>query len=153
MNDNPSTFNNPLKTRISKDNITEVWDVIRRKFVKLTPEEEVRQRFVSYLIHEKGFPKSLMGIEKSLKINGRLKRTDIVQYDHLGKPFLIVECKAPHIKITPNVFHQAAMYNLQLKVKYIILTNGIQFFCCKLNYNKNSFDFITDLPNYDQLEK
>jgi type I site-specific restriction endonuclease len=153
MNYNPLTPHNLLKTRISEDNITEVWDVIRRKYVKLTPEEEVRQRFVNFLIHEKGFPKNLMGIEKGLKINGRIKRTDIVQYDKHGKPFLIVECKAPHVKITPNVFHQAAMYNLQLKVKYIILTNGHHFFCCKLNYSKNSFDFITDIPNYDQLEK
>jgi len=130
---------------------TEIFDAIRKRFYILTPEEWVRQNFINYLIHIKNFPASLMSIEKGLKLNGMHKRTDIVQYNKSGKPILIVECKAPDIKLNQDTFDQAARYNLTLQVDYLIITNGLEHYACKMDYAKKRIQFLTDIPNFEDL--
>src|SRR3989337_293887 len=111
-----------------------IYDEIRKKFVSLTPEEWVRQNFIRYLIHEKQFPATLIVIEMAMKYNRMKKRGDVVVYDRAGKPVVIVECKAPDVKITQNAFDQVARYNMALKVKYLVATNGLTHYCCSMNY-------------------
>jgi hypothetical protein len=142
----------PLKSRINAIGKIEIYDPIRRKYVILSPEEEVRQRFIQYLILQKGFPKNLMSVEKGLKINNLSKRTDIVQYNKQGKPIVIVECKAPHIQIDENTFAQAAMYNMKMQVDYLIITNGITHFCCKVNYHQERLDYLPSVPHYNEID-
>ena len=102
----------------------QIFDRIRKKYVALTPEEWVRQHFINFLIEQKKYPESLMMVEMKLKYNRQQKRGDIVIYNNLGKPCVIVECKSPEIKITQDVFDQAARYNMTLKVEYLLVTNG-----------------------------
>lgn len=122
--------------------------MIRKKYIQLTPEEWVRQHFVHLLINQKAYPKSLISIEKQLTINKLKKRTDIVVYNNLGLPQLIVECKAPSIKINQTVFDQIARYNLNLQAKYLVLTNGLQHFFAEFDIQKKGVIFIDDLPKY-----
>ncbi len=129
----------------------EIFDSIRRKYIILTPEEWVRQNFIRFLIEYKNFRASLMSIEKALKVNNLLKRTDIVQYNKQGKPIVIVECKAPHIKINEDTFAQAAMYNLKMQVDYLIMTNGLTHYICKVNYHNHKLEYLKDIPNFRDL--
>jgi len=131
-----------------QDQRTQIFDSIRRKYVALTPEEWVRQNFVQYLIKEKGFPPSLIAIEMGLKYNGLVKRGDVVVYNKAGLPLLMVECKAPEIKITQAVFDQIARYNKVLKVKYLVVTNGLNHYCCKMEYSEENYSFIQEIPEY-----
>ena len=117
----------------------------------LTPEEWVRQNFIRYLIHEKQFPASLIAIEMALKYNRMQKRGDVVVYDKSGKPLLIVECKAPNVKITQNAFDQVARYNMALKVKYLVVTNGLTHYCCSMDYPRKSYEFLDGIPMYKYL--
>ncbi|MCF8369952.1 MAG: type I restriction enzyme HsdR N-terminal domain-containing protein [Bacteroidales bacterium] len=128
-----------------------IFDRWRKKYVALTPEEWVRQNFVMFLVEEKTFPGSLMSLEKGLQVEGRTKRTDIVAYNRQGKPLLIVECKAPEVKITESVFDQIVRYNMSLQVNYIVVTNGLQHFCCHLDYEKISYTFLKEIPFYKDL--
>lgn len=128
-----------------------IFDVLRRRFVALTPEEWVRQNFVRFLMEQKHFPASLMGNELSLTQNGIRRRCDTLVGDHLGNPLVIVEYKAPTIKITQAVFDQIVRYNLVMKAKYLIVSNGIQHYCCQIHYHNNSYSFLTDIPDYSQL--
>jgi hypothetical protein len=129
----------------------EIFDRFRKKFVVLTPEEWVRQNFLMFLISQKGYPSSLIAVEAGLKINKVSKRTDIVIYNNNGKPLLIVECKAPSVQIKEAVFDQAVRYNMTLNVNYIILTNGLSHYCCQLDYEKNSYQFLKEVPDYSEL--
>lgn len=122
-----------------------IFDVVRKKFVALTPEEKVRQLMLHFLIHDLNFPKSLTAVEMNIMLNQMQKRCDIVVFEKSGSPFLIVECKSPKIKITQNVFDQIARYNLALKVKYLIVTNGEQHFVCEMNYTENTYCFLEDM--------
>lgn len=140
-----------FKTRKNEHEKLEIYDSIRRKYVSLTPEEWVRQNFIRYLVDYKNFPASLMSIEKSLKVNNLSKRTDIVQYNKVGNPIVIVECKAPKITINEDTFSQAAMYNLEMQVDYLIMTNGIVHYCCKVNYETHQLEYLKDVPNYTEL--
>ncbi|HRW62678.1 MAG TPA: type I restriction enzyme HsdR N-terminal domain-containing protein, partial [Bacteroidales bacterium] len=110
-----------------------IFDFIRKKYVILTPEEWVRQNFLKYLVEEKKYPASLIAVEKEFKLNNLSKRSDAVIYNKQGTPILIVECKAPEVKIGQNVFDQIARYNMVLNVKLLVVTNGLQHFCCKLD--------------------
>jgi hypothetical protein len=139
-----------LKLR-SADGKTEVWDSIRRRYIILTPEEWVRQHFIHFLILDKKIPASLMAIEVSLKYNRMARRCDILVYDRQGKPLLIVECKAPEVKISQNAFQQIAMYNMTLKVPYLVVTNGMNSYVCIINHEKKKFTFLEELPEYDLL--
>ncbi len=132
----------------SKENKLYIFDILRKKNVVLTPEEWVRQNYVQYLIHDKKYPKTLIAIEKQLKINHLIKRTDILIFDKNGNPHIIVECKAPSIKITQDAFDQIARYNLKLQAKYLIVTNGLEHFYCKMNYQQMKYDFLKEIPNY-----
>jgi len=127
-----------------------IFDEIRKKYLQLTPEEWVRQNFVKYLIQEKNFPASLIILEKGLKLNELSKRADVLIYRD-STPILLVECKAPEVKITQNTFDQIARYNLVFKVPYLIVTNGISHYCCTINFENNSFDFLTDIPAFSTL--
>ena len=118
-----------------------IFDTIRKKYLKLQPEEWVRQNFIQYLIQEKSYPASLIEIEKGLKVNTLQKRADVVINSPLGKPLVLIECKAPKVKITQETFEQVARYNTVFKVPYLIVTNGLTHYCCAINFKNNSFDF------------
>ena len=136
-----------LKTKLV-EGTTQVFDVVRKKYFKLTSEEWVRQHFIHYLNGSKNYPFGLMGVEKMIKYNALKKRADIVLYNTEGKLNVIVECKASNIKITQDAFDQIARYNFQLKVKYLVVTNGIQHFCCEMNYEKNEIIFLEEVPAF-----
>ncbi len=142
---NLPTYSFKLK---SNENKTLIFDNLRKKDVVLTPEEWVRQHFVQFLIEEKNYPISLIAIEKQLTINNLKKRTDIVIFSSDGHPNIIVECKAPKIKITQATFDQIARYNLKLNAKYLIVTNGLQHFFCMLDKEKETYIFLQDIPSY-----
>ena len=127
---------------------SKVFDMVRRKYVSLTPEEWVRQHLLHYLVHDKEVPKSLIGIEKKILINNMVKRTDLVVYSRNAKPLLIAECKAPSVKITQQAFDQAARYNLSLDVRYFILTNGMDTFFCTIDHVQQAYHFLEDIPDY-----
>jgi len=142
---NLPTYSFKLK---SNEKHTLIFDNLRKKYFVLTPEEWVRQHFVQFLIKEKKYPISLIAIEKQLTINNLKKRTDIVIYNKLGNPDIIVECKAPQIKITQATFDQIARYNLKLKANYLIVTNGLDHFFCKMDVENETYIFLKDIPDY-----
>ncbi len=127
---------------------TQVFDKVRKKYFKLTPEEWVRQNFIHYLNKEKNYPFGLMGVEKMVKYNELSTRADIVLYNKEGKPTMIVECKAPNVKITQDAFNQIAKYNFKLKVNFLVVTNGLQHFCCAMDYKNNKITFLEGVPEY-----
>lgn len=135
----------------SKDGKPTIFDLLRRCYVALTPEEWVRQHFIHFLIEHCNYPATLMGNEVGLTLNGTKKRCDTVVYDRNLKPRIIIEYKAPTVKINKDVFSQIARYNLVLKVDYLIISNGIQHYCCRMDYEKNSFEFIANIPEYNSL--
>ncbi|WP_271406005.1 type I restriction enzyme HsdR N-terminal domain-containing protein [Tenacibaculum soleae] len=132
----------------SNENKTLIFDKWRKKYLVLTPEEWVRQHFVQYLIDEKKYPVSLIAIEKQLTINNLKKRTDIVIFSSDGLPDIIVECKAPKIKISQDTFDQIARYNLKLNANYLVVTNGLHHYFCKLDKENETYIFLKDIPNY-----
>ncbi len=127
---------------------THIFDEVRKKYLLLNPEEWVRQNFIHYLNKEKRYPLGLMGVEQMVKYNSLKTRADIVIYNLEGKPNVIVECKAPEVKINQDTFNQIAKYNSQLKVKYLIVTNGMKHFCCQMDYENNKITFLEDVPTY-----
>ena len=135
--------------KLKKQNDTvQIFDVIRKKYVTLTPEEWVRQHTINYLVHHKNYLASHIAVEKSLEFNGQTKRTDIVVYNkNLQTPFLIVECKAPEVKITQQTFNQIALYNMQLSANYLMVTNGINHFYCQINYTTKEIIYLKELPS------
>ncbi|MCX6310991.1 MAG: type I restriction enzyme HsdR N-terminal domain-containing protein [Bacteroidetes bacterium] len=126
----------------------EIFDVVRKKWVTLTPEEWVRQHTAKWLIEEKNYPASLLAVEKSIAVNGLTRRCDIVAFNHETKPVLIVECKAHDVEINQHVFDQAARYNLTLDVNLFLLTNGLQHFCCEVDHENEKYVFLKELPSY-----
>ena len=133
----------------NSENITHIFDVIRKKFVVLQPEEWVRQHCVQYLIQEKNYPISLINVEKVVLINGLKKRYDIVVFNPDGSLYIVVECKAPKIKISQTTFDQIARYNLTLKAPYLMVTNGLNHYFCTMNHDAESFEFLETLPTYN----
>lgn len=125
-----------------------LFDELRKKDVVLTPEEWVRQHFVQHLIREKHYPRSLIKLEGGLRLNGRARRSDIVVFNNQGEKILMVECKAPSVKITQKVFDQIARYNFTHRIKLLAVTNGLQHYYCKIDFGNQRFDFIEALPNY-----
>ena len=128
-----------------------VFDEVRKKFLVLTPEEWVRQHLVHFLIQQKQFPKSLIQLEGGLKYNGLQKRSDILVFNQLGEKILLVECKAPSVKITQDVFDQIARYNFVHRVQWLLVSNGLEHFCCKLDWETESYQFLPELPLFSQL--
>ncbi|TQD34011.1 type I restriction enzyme HsdR N-terminal domain-containing protein [Haloflavibacter putidus] len=132
----------------SKENKTAIFDVLRKKFVVLTPEEWVRQHCVQFLLKEKNYPMQLLNAEKEIRLHKLSKRYDLVGFKPDGKINLIVECKAPSVKITQETFDQIARYNLALKADYLMLTNGINHYFCRLDYTAEKYWFLRDIPAY-----
>lgn len=128
-----------------------IFDVIRRRYVALTPEEWVRQHFVHFLLAHKGCPQALMANEVQVQLNGTKKRCDTVLYRRDLTARMIVEYKAPEIEITQKVFDQITRYNMVLKVDYLIVSNGLQHYCCRIDYEHNSYTFLQDIPEYQDL--
>lgn len=128
-----------------------ILDPLRRKFVALTPEEWVRQHFVNFLLREKGYPAALIANEIQIDLNKLKKRCDSVVYNRDLSPLMIIEYKAPDVEITQQVFDQIVRYNIVLKVKYLIVSNGLNHYCCIMDYGKQSFSYLSDIPNYTDL--
>lgn len=126
----------------------EIFDAIRKKFVKLTPEEWVRQHFLSYMTGSLGYPASLVVVEAELTYNNMKKRFDILAYRTDGKPCMVVECKAPSVEITQTVFDQAAMYNMTLQVGFLVVTNGLAHYACRIDHDKREVDFLKEIPSF-----
>lgn len=131
-----------------EDDMVRIYDACRQAYVKLTPEEWVRQHFVGYLCGELGYPVSIIGNEVSLRLNNLLRRADTVVYDSHGDPYIIVEYKAPHVNITQQVFDQIVRYNMVLQARYLAVSNGLRHYCCAIDYATRSYRFIPALPKY-----
>ena len=128
-----------------------ILDQIRRKFVRLTPEEWVRQNFVQYLINEGKYPPGLIAIEIMFSLNKLKRRVDILIHDRQGRPVMIVECKEPEVKIDEKVFDQIVAYNMALKVPYIVVTNGIDHYACRIDHAENKWEFLMVIPLYEDI--
>lgn len=132
----------------SSENKLSIFDVIRKKFVLLTPEEWVRQHVVHDLLYNKNYPMSLISVEKIVKINTMNKRYDVVVFNSKAEIQLLVECKAPSIKITQETFDQIARYNFELRAKYLYVTNGLNHYYCQMDYINQQYVFLPQLPDY-----
>lgn len=141
------------KKVIQKEGKPFIFDIIRRLYVALTPEEWVRQHFVHFLIGTKGYPQSLMANEVQLKLNGMSRRCDTVAYDRTLRPRVIVEYKAPTVNITQQVFDQICRYNMVLQVDYLIVSNGLAHYCCKVDNTTHTYTFLKDIPSYEEVVK
>jgi hypothetical protein len=130
---------------------TFLFDALRKKYVRLTPEEWVRQNFVQFLIVEKKYSVSLIAVEAGVKVNNNPQRADLVVFDRSGNPILVAEFKAPEVKISQQAFDQIVRYNMQLRVKYLIVSNGMDHFCCQINYADNSYAFLAEIPGFAEL--
>ncbi|WJJ95581.1 type I restriction enzyme HsdR N-terminal domain-containing protein [Algibacter luteus] len=132
----------------SSENKVSIFDPIRKKFVVLQPEEWVRQHCIQFLIQERGYPKSLINIEKELTINTLKKRYDIVVFNSDGSIHLIVECKAPKIIVKQDTFDQIARYNLELNATYLMVTNGLNHYYCQMDFKNERYQFLKNIPDY-----
>jgi len=132
----------------SSENKTLIFDIIRKKYVVLTPEEWVRQHVILFLIEEKKYPISLIAVEKQLKINSLLKRTDVVVFNTKGTPEILIECKAPSVAISQATFDQIARYNLTAQSNYLMVTNGLDHYFCQIDVENGTYVFLKDIPNY-----
>jgi len=137
----------PFKISDNKGQLT-LFDEIRKKHIIITPEEWVRQHFVQYLINQKKYPKSLIKLEGGVKLNGMPRRTDIVVFNPAGEKILLVECKAPSVEIDQKVFDQVARYNITHKIPLLAVTNGLQHYYCRVDFDNKKYHFIEDLPSY-----
>ncbi|MES2286053.1 MAG: type I restriction enzyme HsdR N-terminal domain-containing protein [Bacteroidota bacterium] len=140
----------PYQFKLKQQGVrTQIFDSIRKKYVVLTPEEWVRQNFLQFLIQDKKYPASLIAVEAGLKYNQLQKRMDVLVYDKQGTPHLMVECKAPEVKINQDVFDQIARYNMVFKVKYLVVTNGMHHFCCVMDYTNNAYQYLEQIPVFE----
>lgn len=129
----------------------QVLDVLRRRYVALTPEEWVRQHFVHFLIGQKGYPKGLLANEVELRVGEKRLRCDTLLYNRAMQPQMIVEYKAPDIGITQRVFDQISAYNLLLHVDYLVVSNGCQHYCCRMDYERHGYTFLDEIPDYAEI--
>ena len=144
--------NSPLSLKVI-DGQVKVLDIIRKQYVAFTPEEYVRQTLIHYLITEKKYPKNLISLEHEFKLNGQKKRADIVVYNRQSKPVMIIECKAPKVKITQDAVNQVATYNIHYKVKYLLVTNGTDFYFFAVNRESGETKSLKVIPEYKEIEK
>ncbi len=131
--------------------LEEIWDTQRRRWVRLTPEEWVRQHFVHFLLEQHQYPAGRIGNEVSIQVGQLERRCDSVVFGNDGQPVMIVEYKAPSVQITQKVFDQIARYNIALQVDWLIVSNGLQHYCCHLLRGENRFEFLPGVPAYDQI--
>ena len=140
----------PIKIQ-EKGEKRQIFDFLRRKWVALTPEEWVRQHFTHYLTERKGYPKTLLANEVELRIGEKHLRCDTLLYNKELRPRMIIEYKAPTIQIQQKTFDQISVYNLLLKVDYLVVSNGLQHYCCKMDYEGHSYQFLEDIPDYESI--
>lgn len=145
---NLPTYSFKIKSSADKEYI---YDSFRKKYLQLTPEEWVRQNFAFYLVQDLNYPAGRIVLEKSLKYNQLNKRCDILVYNKEGEPVVLIECKAPEVRIIPSVFDQIAIYNLHFRVKYLIVTNGLSHYCAKVDFEQKSINFLKEIPDYKSL--
>jgi hypothetical protein len=141
-------FKTALKIRQTQSGKMEVYDIVRKKYIILLPEEWVRQLVIHYLISEKKAPLSKMRVELGLTVNELAKRCDILIYDAQFKPYFLVECKSANVRIDQTTFEQIARYNLPLQVPFLLVTNGLASYCCRLKEDKTGWDFLEEIPNF-----
>jgi len=140
-----------LRSDTSGGQSLKIFDIVRGKYVRLNPEEWVRQHILHFLIYDKHYPKSLTGVEKRVVVNGLERRYDVLIHDKDLKPLLLVECKSVDVKITQEVFDQAARYNLTVDARLFVLTNGLQTYCCTLDHANRTYHFLEEVPFYEKL--
>ncbi len=140
-----------LKVRRKGENI-EVFDIFRRKWVRLADEEFIRQNFLHWLINERKYPASRIRTEVYINDEGNIRRCDALVYDKNLQPLMILEFKSPTVKITQETFDQIGLYNIELRVKYLIVSNGLSHYCCKIDFINKRIEVLSDIPNYDELE-
>jgi predicted type IV restriction endonuclease len=126
-----------------------ILDLVRRKYVVITPEEWVRQHFLNYLMADLKYPKALFRVESGLKFNQMQKRSDILIHNRQGKPWMLIECKSPDIKLTQKAFNQIAVYNMTLGAEYLAVTNGMVHFCCRAKTTDAEAGFLKDFPAFE----
>ena len=129
----------------------QIFDFLRCRYVALTPEEWVRQHFVHYLVEQKGYPKGLLANEMELRVGDKHLRCDTLLYNRELKPQMIIEYKKPDIELTQRVFDQITVYNFLLHVDYLVVSNGRQHYCCKMDYEKREYSFLESIPDYESL--
>ena len=134
----------------NSENKVSIFDAIRKKFIILTPEEWVRQHVVQFLLEEKKYPKSLINVEKVLMVNGLRKRYDVVVFNPNGTVFILIECKAPEVKISQATFDQIARYNMTLEAEFLMVTNGLNHYFCLMDFENEKYEFLRELPNYGE---
>mgnify|MGYP000892994473 FL=1 len=132
----------------NKHNKKYIFDLIRKKFVLLTPEEWVRQNCIMFLINEQKISKGLINVEKRIKVNNLTKRYDIIVYNPNGSVFLLVECKSPKVNLNQETFNQISIYNSEIIAKYLMLTNGLYNYYCSIDYSNQCYKFVKDFPKY-----
>ena len=144
------SLNIPLsELRLKSENgEIKVYDPARDKFVSLTPEEFVRQHFVEWLIRDYGYPRSLIANEAAVKVNDTKKRCDTIVFNRQGDPLMIVEYKAPGVNINQDTFDQIVRYNMALRARYLVVSNGLRHYCCVIDYKNNTYNFIPQIPHY-----
>lgn len=130
---------------------SQIFDPVRKRYVSLTPEEWVRQNFVAWLIHHKNYPSGLIGIEKEIMVGEMKKRFDVVIYNKKNQAEVLIECKAPGVAITQKVFDQISVYNMAINVRYLIITNGMDHYCCTVDTEKGEYSFMKEVPVYSEL--
>lgn len=141
----------PVDLRIRmEDGLLKVWDSLRHKYVALTPEEYVRQHFIAWMTDSLGYPASLMNNEVSITLNNTRRRCDTIVFRCDGSPAMIVEYKAPTVAITQTVFDQIARYNMVLKSRYLVVSNGLRHFCCEMDYATDSYSFLPKIPEWNK---
>ena len=128
-----------------------IFDFLRRKYVALTPEEWVRQHFTHYLVEQKGYPRGLMANEMELRLGEKRLRCDTLLSNRNLQPQMIIEYKAPTIQLQQRVFDQITAYNMLLHVDYLVVSNGLQHYCCRMDYEHHSYAFLRDIPHYTEL--
>lgn len=150
---NGSTLNlPPANLRIGRGNgVLKVYDPLRKKYVTMTPEENVRQHFVSWLVNNLHYPASLIANEIGINLNGTRKRCDTVVFKRDGSPLMIVEYKAPEVSLTQNVFDQIVRYNLCLRANYLVVSNGLRHYICSIDYATGSYNFLPSVPDYYEI--
>lgn len=137
-----------LSLRIKiEDNIRFVWDIVRRKWVQLTPEEHVRQALVHYFVHKMDYPPRLIALEKQIRYGTLNKRYDIVVYDRNHHPWLLAECKAPDVPVNQQTLHQLLQYHSQLSCPYWLLSNGLTAHCADAS-DINAIKWMNGFPVY-----
>jgi len=130
------------------DGKTAIFDIIRKKFIILTPEELVRQHLIHYLINKMQYPRSLISVEDGMRVNRMIKRSDVVVYNKKGEVFLAIECKSEKVKLTQKSMDQLSVYNQHYKADYLVLTNGLQLYVCKMDYIGGNSEFMDQFPEF-----